>query len=400
MQKENAEGRTISVPACRTPLTYIENALPPVSLEVPPTELTKEEAAAMNTAIQYVGIDVHQATLVIAVLDASGRTVLQSTVATQRKAIEQALRGLSGRVWVAFEEGTQAQWLYEVVSPLVERVIVCNPRESRQGENKSDAIDARGLADKLRLNALKPVFHNSADVSTLKELVRIYESLVNDGTRSKLRLKAIFRGRAIDTPGDAVYAAETAVDLLKHLKDKGRAFRAKMLIEQIAKIDELRDQAYEAMVREAKRHRAYKLLQGLPFFGPVRSAQLMAIIVTPFRFRSKRQLWKMSGLAVVTHSTSDRQIRDGKLVRNKRGPMTRGLNRNHNRTLKNVFMSAAHDASCRPGPLKILFEAMLARGIAPEMAILTLARKIVAYTLRLWKKGERFDPAKLTMSTS
>jgi transposase len=354
----------------------------------------------MNTAIQYVGIDVHQATSVIAVLDRNGKTVLQSTVATQRKAIEQALGGLRGRVWASFEEGTQAQWLYEVVSPLAERVVVCNPRERRQGENKSDAIDARGLADKLRLNALKAVFHNSAEVSTLKELVRIYESLVNDGTRSKLRLKAIFRGRAIDTPGDAVYEAEKAVDLLKQLKDKGRTFRAKILIEQIAKIDQLRDQAYEAMVREAKRHRAFKILKALPFFGPVRSAQLMAVIVTPFRFRGKRQLWKISGLAVVTHSSADRHISEGKLVRNKRRPMTRGLNRNHNRTLKNVFMSAAHDASCRPGPLKIFFEAMLARGIASDMATLTLARKIAAYTLRLWKKGERFDPAKLTISTS
>ena len=126
----------------------------------------------------------------------------------------------------------------------------------------------------------------------------------------------------------------------------------------------------------------------------------MAIIVTPFRFRTKRQLWTMAGLSVITHSTSDRHFVDGKLVRRKRPPMTRGLNRNHNRTLKNVFVSAAQDASCRPGPLKAFYEAMLARGIATEMARLTLARKIAAYTLRLWKKGEKFDPAKLTMSTS
>jgi transposase len=369
-------------------------------LEVPQTELTKEEAAAMNTAIQYVGIDVHQSTLVIAVLDARGKTVMESTVATKREAIEQALRGLSGRVWVAFEEGTQAQWLYEIVSPLVERVIVCNPRETRQGENKSDSIDARGLADKLRLNALKAVFHNSAKVDTLKELVRIYESLVSDGTRSKLRLKAIFRGRAIDTPGDGVYDAKTAGELLKQLEDKGRKFRANILIEQIAKIEELRDRAYEAMVREARRHRAFKILTALPFIGPVRSAQLMAVMVTPFRFRSKRQLWKMCGLSVVFHGSADRKFVDGKLLRSKRPPMTRGLNRNHNRMLKDVFMSAAHDASCRSGPLKTFFEAMLARGFDPEMARLTLARKIAAYTLRLWKKGETFDPAKLTMSTS
>src|SRR5258708_4573206 len=130
---------------------------------------------------------------------------MESTVATKREAIEQALRGLSGRVWVAFEEGTQAQWLYEVVSPLVERVIVCNPRETRQWENKSDSIDARGLADKLRLNALKAVFHNSAKVDTLKELVRIYEPLVSDGTRSKLRAEGDVPRTGHRHAGDHVY---------------------------------------------------------------------------------------------------------------------------------------------------------------------------------------------------
>ena len=349
-------------------------------------------------AIQYVGIDVHQATLVVAVLSADGKLVFESTVATKREAIEQVLRGLTGRVWVAFEEGTQAQWLHDVITPLVEKVVVCNPRETRQGENKSDKIDARMLGNRLRLNALKPVFHATADVRTLKELVRIYESLVSDGTRSKLRLKAIFRGRAIATPGDSIYGKEKGAKQIAGLTNPGAAFRARQLIEQIAKIQELRDQALVEMTREAKRHSAYKLLDSLPFIGEVRTAQLIAVVVTPFRFRTKRQLWTMAGLSVVTHSTSDRRIVEGKLVRSKRSPMTRGLNRNHNRTLKNVFMSAASDASVRKGPLKDFFDAMVKRGIAPDMARLTLARKIAAYTLRLWKKGGSFDPEKLTMS--
>ena len=37
----------------------------------------------------------------------------------------------------------------------------------------------------------------------------------------------------------------------------------------------------------------------------------------------------------------------------------------------------------------------LAKGIKPTMARLTLARKIAAITLTLWKKGENFDVAKL-----
>jgi transposase len=353
----------------------------------------------MTTAIKYVGIDVHQSTLVIAVQGESGALLFESTVATREDAIKQVLGGLSGRVRAAFEEGAQAQWLYDVVQPLVDQVVVCNPREARQG-NKSDEIDAKDLATKLRLNALKPVYHQVAEIGVLKEFVRLYECLVRDGTRSKLRLKAIFRGRAIPTPGEGIYDAEKAEESIKLLTNKGATFRARSLLAQIAKNEELRAESMAAMVREGGRHRAYKLLKSLPFFGPVRSAQLLAVMVTPHRFRTKRQVWTMAGLSVISHSTSDKKFVDGKLIRSKRAPMTRGLNRNHNRTLKEVFVSAAQDASRREGPLKDFYEAMLQRGLAPEMAKLTLARKIAAYTLRLWKKGEPFDPAKLTMSTS
>jgi hypothetical protein len=39
---------------------------------------------------------------------------------------------------------------------------------------------------------------------------------------------------------------------------------------------------------------------------------------------------------------------------------------------------------------------MLERGMREEMARVTLARKMAALTLRLWKKGEHYDPAQLT----
>ena len=67
--------------------------------------------------------------------------------------------------------------------------------------------------------------------------MRVDQSLVRDSTRSKQRLKAIFRGRAIDTPGDGVYQAKNAGELLEQLENKGRKFRAKLLIEQIGMID-------------------------------------------------------------------------------------------------------------------------------------------------------------------
>ena len=73
----------------------------------------------------------------------------------------------------------------------------------------------------------------------------------------------------------------------------------------------------------------------------------------------------------------------------------RGLNHNHNHDLKNLFKGAAISASTRPGPLYDFYVALVEKGIRPTMARLTLARKIAAITLTIWKKGVEFDAKQL-----
>jgi hypothetical protein len=77
-----------------------------------------------------------------------------------------------------------------------------------------------------------------------------------------------------------------------------------------------------------------------------------------------------------------------------------GLNRNHNHDLKNLFESAATVAAVKAGPFQEFYDALLAKGIKPEMARLTLARKMAAITLLVWKKGVRFDANYLKPQTA
>jgi transposase len=146
------------------------------------------------------------------------------------------------------------------------------------------------------------------------------------------------------------------------------------------------------MITEARRQPGWKILRSMPFFGPVRVAIVLAVIGTPHRFRTRRQLWPYAGLAVVTRTSGEREFVDGKLLRRQRVPLTRGLNANDNRMLKNVFKGAANAAATKAGPLKDLFDRCVAGGVRPTMAKLTLARKLAAIVLRLWKKGELWDP--------
>jgi len=79
------------------------------------------------------------------------------------------------------------------------------------------------------------------------------------------------------------------------------------------------------------------VLRSIPYLGPIRVAEILAIVRTPFRFRTKRNLWPYEGLAVVTRSSADQEFVDGRLPKRRRPPLTRGLNRNHNPILKSVF---------------------------------------------------------------
>ena len=78
--------------------------------------------------------------------------------------------------------------------------------------------------------------------------------------------------------------------------------------------------------------------------------------------------------------------------RRKKQATIRGLNKDYNHDLKSLFKGAATRASVKPGPFQDFYQRSLSKGIKPTMARLTLARKIAAITLTLWKKGARATP--------
>lgn len=351
----------------------------------------------MKRTPKYVGLDVHQATTVATVREESGRVIARSIVPTEATALVAFCRGMRGAVHVALEEGTQAQWLHDLLAPVVTEVVVCDRRGQVAHGSKADQSDADQLSELLRQGALRAVYHRTAERAAVKELARTYQNLVEDATRVMLRLKALFRARGIKTPGRSVYDLQQRSEWLRQLPEAGARFRAHTLYTELEVLQHLRPQAKAALLREAQRDRAWTILRTIPFLGPVRVALLLATMQTPWRFRTKRNLWAYAGLAVVTRATAEYELHGTRAVRRRRPPMTRGLNRNHNRVLKNVLKGAATAASARPGPLQDFYQAMLWRGMREELARVTLTRKVAAIVLRLWKTGAPYDPAQLTV---
>jgi transposase len=346
--------------------------------------------------ILYVGMDVHKDCIVIAVLSTDGKLVMETVIENKSETLRQFIRGLAGRAHITLEEGAHAAWLYDLLRPHVARIVVCDPRQNKLlgSGSKSDRIDARKLAQLLRAGLLKAVYHGEGGTRSLKELVSSYEYLVEDTTRTMNRLKALFRGRGIKSEGTEVYQADQRDQWLMKLDDCEARARAGYLYRELDHLLELRGESRQQMLAESRRHQAQIILKQVPELGPIRIAQIIATVDSPHRFRTKRQFWAYCGLAVVTRSSADYRIVSGSPQRAKRTAQTRGLNTNYNRRLKEVFKSAATSA-CARGPYRAYFERLVEAGIRREMARLTVARKLAATVLSLWKSGASFDAGRI-----
>jgi transposase len=346
------------------------------------------------TSAKYIGLDVHKESISIAVLNSAGKVVMECVIETKASTILQFIHGLNGDVHLTFEEGTWAGWLYDLLKPHVTELVVCNPRKNAlllKDGSKSDRIDARKLAELLYMSKLSSVYHGEHGLRMLKELSRSYLTITKDLGRVMNRLKALYRGWAIPCAGTQVYAPHYRSEWLSKIMEAGVRRRAELYYQQLDALRLVRQQARKELLAEARKHRATKLLRQIPGIGPLRAAHLVALMQTPHRFRTKRQLWTYSGLGLETHDSAQYRVVEGQLQRSKKPVTLRGLNDNHNHDLKDIFKGAAMRASTAAGPLRDFYEALLAKGRKPTMARLTLARKIAAITLIVWKKEVRFD---------
>src|SRR5246127_4356138 len=183
---------------------------------------------------KYIGMDVHQATISVAVRDSSGKLIMECLLETKAATILEFIAGLRGTLSVTFEEGTAATWLHDLLKPHVSHLVVCDPRRNAllKDGSKSDRIDARKLAELLHANKLHAVYHGEHGVRTLKELGRSYLTITKDLTRVMSRIKALYRSWAIPCSGATVYAPRHRDEWLAKIPHPGVLLRAERLYQQ------------------------------------------------------------------------------------------------------------------------------------------------------------------------
>ena len=126
------------------------------------------------------------------------------------------------------------------------------------------------------------------------------------------RVKAIYRSWGIRLQRKQVYAERHRAEWLGKIQEAGVRRRAEFYYQQLDALRALRQEVRLELLAEAQKHEAWKLLREIPFIGPIRAALLIALMQTPHRFRTKRQLWSYSGFGIETHSSAEQTLRPGR----------------------------------------------------------------------------------------
>ena len=338
--------------------------------------------------MNYIGADVHTATLDFAVVDERGRIRMEKTVATGERNLIEVIRSVPKPRTLYIEEGSLAAWIVEIGKKHRESVVVTDPKKNRwiaSSEYKGDKLDARKLGQLARGGYVKEIHHPTGNRRRFRELVDSYHSTVESQTRLKNKIKSKFRQNGIPCTGETVYLEKHREKWRSKLKEEKVSLQ---IVEELWK--QLETTAFSvkdflAMIRkESKHYWEVKAFQKLPGIGLISAATVSAILETPHRFASNKKVWTYGGYGIAKRESG------GKVYSNK-------LNRNYNRRLKYTIKQSVESAiQSKKNPFRGRYlELTLMKGVLPHRGKLTVGRMMLSTMYGMWKNRSEYDSEKV-----
>lgn len=315
----------------------------------------------MNT-INYIGLDAHSSTCTFCVMDPQGKEIDNKTILTNGRLLINYIKSLRGNITIAFEECDLSCWLFDIFKGRVDKIVVCNPSANAQYKRaKTDKIDARNLANLLRGGFLKPVFHDASQRERLRMLTSSYEDNVQEVVRIKNRLSAIKRKIRLSQNKKSLHHA---------------IFIKERLTQQLDLLSKTREQYKQKLRNSVLSFKESRFIMSIPGLGHIHTANIIAQIIDPNRFKSKYKLFAYCGL-----------VKHNRVSANRKYGSTRIWG---NRKLKCVFKMAAHSAIKSQNSFNVLYHHLREKGISDKNAHNTVARRIAVVALSLWKNEQYF----------
>jgi transposase len=344
----------------------------------------------MKTPV-YAALDLHSAYSVLGSMDHGGKTQPRTRFATQAEALRAEVTRLRQRkrpVYLTMEAGALTRWASGIVRPLVERLIICEPRHNRlinSNPTKSDEADVEGMCLLLRLGKLKEVWMG---IDRTREIYRalVYELLNwRDAQRElKALIKARYRGWGVlRLHGIKVFSAKWREEYLNQLPAEDERRMMRRLYRQFDHALLEWKETLKEVEHVGRDFWEVREFQRIPGVGPMAAHVFSAIIEEPSRFRDRHQLWKYSQLGITDRSSDNKPLGYQR------------LDRRGNHELKNLSYHAwrtACKSTTGPNVIKDFYQASRLRTGSVRHARLNTQRKILEAMWMVWLRKRPFDP--------
>lgn len=239
-----------------------------------------------------IGLDAHERTSSLCILDTSGRTVKELTLKGHPRRVLQWLQELDEPFKICFEASTNYGWLYDELKTTAAEVLVAHPGRLRlifRSRRKNDRIDAARLAKLLYLGELPLVYVPGVDVRAWRGLIEHRQRCVRERTRVKNGIRALLRTHGIQMPSR-----------LRLWTQKGRAWlseldmpttvavlRRDQFLDDLAHHDRKTHRLETMLEMIGNRHSGMALLQTIPGVGMRTAEAFLAYVDDPQRFRGR-----------------------------------------------------------------------------------------------------------------
>ncbi|MFH1728812.1 MAG: transposase [Pseudomonadota bacterium] len=241
--------------------------------------------------MKSIGADLHGKSITFCTINSEGKIVDRKIIPTSEKLVIEYLKGIRGKKQLTFEEGPLAEWMLNITYNKVDRALICDPGEnpSIYKGNSNDKTDSENLARLLRMGELKEVFHPiSKERQEFRELVNLYNKIVKDITRSKNRLKRVFKNRAIPCSGQTIYSEKNSEKWLSKIKETQISIKSATLYwRQLEILENQKIEVYNEMRKRSEKFKEIKEFLKVKGVGLVTAATFSAFIFDPFRFKNK-----------------------------------------------------------------------------------------------------------------
>lgn len=260
----------------------------------------------------YVGLDLGSSRCHQTVINSDGALVRSRSIPTSEQHLRSAFTALGDNVRVHLESGELSTWVYSIIKPMVAEVVVSHSRTLAwigKDSQKDDAIDARKLAELLRLNRTHAVYCETAgDRLRFKQLVAHHEDLSREQARLKSKIKARLRYLGIIRSDARLFTKSGQSALLIELKESSVKLMLAQTFGVLNQLLEAETEAKQAMTKASKQLPEVSLLQTAPGVGIITACRFVAYVQTPHRFSNKRKLWRYCRLGITRRESNGKRL--------------------------------------------------------------------------------------------